>query len=427
VTSPVIIALAIILVIFTVVVIHESGHYFLAKLFGIRVDEFAVGFGPKLASRKRGETEYSLRVLPLGGYVRMAGMLGLPGESDAGPRNFYRATIPKRFATIAAGIIFNFIFAGLCFTVVNVASSGRPWAEIPGAPAAAAGIPNGSAITAVDGKPIRDDTLQNVSDDLHAATAASQGRPMNVTYRAPDGAVRTTVVKPELVILNPTKGSLPVGQLVITAINHQPVGTGDPAQILASASVTGYVPKSDGSIGQRFTDAQAPPVVDGFAGTVDKAGAAWLLGVQAGVPGQSLPAAFVSGFGQIPSFIHDTAVGIYQLITVPKLGGVNGPNGLSGPVGIAQATATASQNGFLSQNGLVFWIGFISMNLGLINVLPIPFLDGGKLFFLGIEAIRRKRLEPRNEAIISAVGLALVVMLLIYVTIGDVSRLTGAQ
>ena len=109
------------------------------------------------------------------------------------------------------------------------------------------------------------------------------------------------------------------------------------------------------------------------------------------------------------------------------MGGVNGPNGLSGPVGIAQATATASQNGFLSQNGLVFWIGFISMNLGLINVLPIPFLDGGKLFFLGIESIRRKRLEPRNEAIISAVGLALVVMLLIYVTIGDVSRLTGAQ
>src|SRR6202023_3529794 len=150
---------------------------------------------------------------------------------------------------------------------------------------------------------IRDYTLDNVSADLHAATAASRGRPMTVTYRIPDGALRTTVVTPELVILNPTKGSLPVGQLVITAINGQPVGTGDPAQLLANARLSGYVVKSDGSVGQRFTDAPAPTVVDGFAGTVDKAGTAWLLGVQAGVPGQSLPGGFVSGFRGDTSFI----------------------------------------------------------------------------------------------------------------------------
>ena len=124
----------------------------------------------------------------------------------------------------------------------------------------------------------------------------------------------------------------------------------------------------------------------------------------------------------IPQFVTGTATSIYDLITQPRLGGVNGPNGLSGPVGIAEATAAVTQNGWLSTHGIVWWIGFISMNLGLINVLPIPFLDGGKLLFLLIEAVRRKRLDPRVEAAASAVGLGLIVLLLIYVTIGDVGR-----
>ena len=94
---------AVLLVLFVIVIVHELGHYLFAKWSGIRVDEFAIGFGPRLIGRRIGETLYSIRLVPAGGFVRMAGMMGLEGEADAGERNFYRATIPRRSATILAG------------------------------------------------------------------------------------------------------------------------------------------------------------------------------------------------------------------------------------------------------------------------------------------------------------------------------------
>src|SRR3989442_2245999 len=114
---------AFILVIFCVVLVHEAGHFAVAKWTGIRVEESAVGFGPRLASRRRGETVYSLRAIPAGGFVRMAGMLGIAGESDAGERNFFRASIPRRPSTIPAGVVSNFIFARPCLTLAFLAAS----------------------------------------------------------------------------------------------------------------------------------------------------------------------------------------------------------------------------------------------------------------------------------------------------------------
>jgi regulator of sigma E protease len=422
----VLVGLAFVLVIFSVVLVHESGHFVVGKLSGIRVDEFAIGFGPKLLSRKRGETVYSLRVIPAGGFVRMAGMLGLAGEADAGERNFYRASIPKRFATVAAGVVFNFIFAALCFTVVNMAAS-APWGVVRGGPAAAAGIPDGAVITAINGMAIRD-TQSDVLQDLRTAAMASQGRAVPITYRSSDGATHVTSVHPELVVYDPVtkpgSSSVAVDRIVVTAIDGQAVGTGDPAAVLGSGRtvhVSGYKEKSDGSPGDPVTDVTVSGVRDGN-GSYSEAQAAWLIGVHAGYSGQAFPSALANGFVQIPSFIHDTVVAVYRLATDPSLGGITGPNGFSGPIGIAEQTATATSNGFLGPGGLVFWIGFISMNLGFINMLPIPFLDGGKLFFILIEAVRRKRLEPRHEAIASAVGLALVLIFVIYVSIGDVSR-----
>ncbi|MFZ2034256.1 MAG: site-2 protease family protein, partial [Candidatus Dormiibacterota bacterium] len=101
---------AFILVLVSVITVHEFGHFAVGKLSGIKVEEFSIGFGPKLYSRTVGETLYAIRAIPAGGFVRMAGMLGLTGESDAGDRNFYRASRPRRFATVAAGIVSNFIF-----------------------------------------------------------------------------------------------------------------------------------------------------------------------------------------------------------------------------------------------------------------------------------------------------------------------------
>ncbi|HEX6539064.1 MAG TPA: site-2 protease family protein [Candidatus Dormibacteraeota bacterium] len=412
---------AIALTFLVIVLVHEAGHFVVAKLSGIRVDEFAIGFGPKLVARRIGETLYSIRALPAGGYVRMPGMLGIEGEADAGERNFYRASKTKRFMTVAAGIVFNLVFAGICFTVVNLAPT--PSRVVDGGALAASGIPSGATIRSINGTAIRHDTPKNVTNDLHAATQADQGRAMQVAYTTSDGAQRSAVVRPQLVVILPTEvSSLQPGVYVVTSVNGHAPGTGDPAQVLGSGgsvTINGY---TQGTPSQKFNDITLSHVTTGY-GSPESIQATWLIGLEAGFDGQPLATAVVNGFRSVPDFIREQVVGVYQLITVPSLGGIAGPNGLSGPVGIAQQTVSQAQGGLFGQQGLIWWIGFVSMSLGLINVLPIPFLDGGKLFFILVEAVRRKRVDPRVEAAASAIGLALVVLLLVYVTIGNVSRL----
>jgi regulator of sigma E protease len=434
---------AIILVLLSVVLVHEGGHFVVAKLCGIRVDEFSVGFGPRLAARTVGETTYSLRALPAGGYVRMAGMLGLEGEADAGERNFYRATIPKRLATILAGIVANMVFAGVLFTVIFMWPNASHMQ--PGAAAQLAGLRDGDVIVSVDGLPIRHDTAADVAGDLHTATARAGGRPMTVVYSS-GGSTHTAVITPSLIVINgvqalpaasaspgatatpapgPTAGgtlsTLPVGvEFVVTAVNGQPVTAGDPAQVLGSGSarVSGFVINGDGTRGATYSNLSAVGAGDG-SGAPGAVQAAWRLGITPNYDGEPVVQAAADGFGQIPTFITTTFSDLGNLVTNPKSGGITGPQGLSGPVGIVRQTVTATHQGGRS---LAFWIAFISMNLGLVNVLPIPFLDGGKAVFILIEAVRRRRLDPRREAFIYAVGLAIVVVFVIYVTIGDVSR-----
>ncbi len=409
---------AFILLIFTVVIVHEGGHFVFAKLSGVQVDEFAIGFGPRLVAKRWGDTVYAIRALPLGGFVRMAGMLGLEGEADAGERNFYRATIPKRFITIAAGVIFNFVFAAACFAVVGMQST--PSHILSGSPAQHAGLHDGDTILAVNGVAIRRDSQAHVTADLHAATSTSLGRPLTVRVSSAGGVTRAVTITPELIVVNAdTSGTAPVGELIVTGIDGAPVGSGDPARLVDGAKLDGHLENADGSPGKAFSGVTFTHVGAGF-GSPAPTVAAWLLGIQSGQDGKPLLAAIGDGFTAIPTFIHDTVTGIYHLITTPSAGGLNGKNGLSGPVGIAQATVTATNGGGTSY---LQWIGFVSMNLGFVNLIPIPFLDGGKLLFLLIEAVRRRRLDPRHEALAYAIGLALVVVFAVYVTIGDVSKL----
>ena len=421
---------AFILVLVSVITIHEFGHFAVGKLSGIKVEEFSIGFGPKIYSRTVGETLYAVRAIPAGGFVRMAGMLGLTGESDAGERNFYRATRPRRFATVAAGIIANFLFGGLIFAIVDMQPT--PSSFSTHAASGAAGLKSGDTILAINSSTIRQDNLADVTTDLHNATTASQGRPMNVEYRATDGSIHNTVLAPRLTISNIVAnqstiagGKLPAGGLAVTSINGSPVGTGDPAQLLGGGSpvtISGYLQNGDGSPSSYFTNVTVSGIRDGYPAN-NAIHAAWIMGVVPGFDGLSPPAAIATGFSAIPGFVWSEVTGIYGLIVHPPQGGINGPQGFTGPVGIAQETATATNNGFLGPNGLVWWIGFISLNLGFVNMLPIPFLDGGKLLFIAIESVRRRRLEPKVEAIITAVGLAVIVVFAVYVTIGDVSRL----
>jgi membrane-associated protease RseP (regulator of RpoE activity) len=337
------------------------------------------------------------------------------------------------------------LFAGLVFTVLlTLPNASRVQ---PGAAAQLAGLHDGAVIVSVDGQAIRHDTAVDVADDLHAATAASKGGPMTVVYTS-GGSVHTVTMRSSLMIINgiqppavatpgagaasatPSSSSSPVRsvadlpiavEFVVTAINGQPVATGDPAAILGGggpATVSGFVINVDGTRGPTYSNLSASGITDG-SGKDGAVQAVWRLGVTPSFDGEAVLPALGDGFGQIPTFVTTTFSDLANLVTNPKSGGITGPQGLAGPVGIVRETVTATHQGGRS---LAYWIAFVSMNLGLVNVLPIPFLDGGKAFLILLEAVRRRRLDPRREALIYAIGLAAVVLFAIYVTIGDVSR-----
>jgi len=293
---------AFILVLVSVITVHEFGHFAVGKLSGIKVEEFSIGFGPKLYSRTVGETLYAIRAIPAGGFVRMAGMLGLTGESDAGDRNFYRASRPRRFATVSAGIISNFIFGALIFAIVGMQPT--PYNYASKAAAGLAGLTTGDTIVSINGSTIRQDTLTEVTTDLHNATTASQGRPMTVVYRASDGSERTTTFTPTLtisnILANPANvagGKLPVGGLAVTSIDGSPVGTGDPATLLGSGStvkISGYLENANGSPSRYFTNVAVSGITDGYPAN-NAIHTAWIMGVVPGYNGESPPAASWTG------------------------------------------------------------------------------------------------------------------------------------
>lgn len=340
-------AVVIVLIFSGIIILHESGHYLSAKLASIRVEQFSLGFGPMLFGRQRGETLYAVRAIPLGGFVKLAGMDG----SDVGPRGFNAHPLWQRFIVIVAGSALNLLLPVLIFfgtfTLVGTEDFKTP-IQVSSVdqtkPAGPAGIRSGDVILAVDGHRI---TQYN---DLHRWVNASNGKPVSVTVQR-SGETQTFTITP-----------------------------------VYDAESGGFV------IGVR------PAIVTYHYGPLQAAG----LSIQR--TGESIGGIFV---------------GIYQLATDKRLGGILGPKGIEGPVGIVKTTAQVAQGGGLN---LIPFIGFLSLSLGLVNILPFPALDGGRAAFLVLEAIRGRPVDPAREQMVHYVGLAILFGLIGLVTYNDVLR-----
>lgn len=320
-----------------IILIHELGHFAAAKAFGIRVHEFAIGFGPAFASTTRGETRYSLRLfLILGGFVRMAGMED--GEA-ADPRGFAAKPVWQRMVVIAAGPVMNFVLAALLFGILRYAvgfPSTVAAAVLPGSPAAQAGVLTGDRIVAVDGRPVTD------WNQLVSAVTNSGGRPLAVQVR---------------------RGGETIAFTIVPAF--------DPAQ------------------------------------------SRYLIGIRPGIsrPGPLQAIGEGSRITYLVTWEYLSALG--RLIR-----GVEKPD-LIGPVGIVHQIAEVSEQGLLD---LISLASQLSINIGLLNLLPIPALDGSRLAFLGVEAVRRRRLDPTRENLVHFVGFLLLLGLIAAVTISDLRR-----
>jgi regulator of sigma E protease len=336
--SVLVTAVLVALVFSIIVVVHEGGHFFVAKAVGIKVDQFSVGFGPKVLGLQRGETLYAVRALPLGGFVKLAGM---DGSMEAGPRSFNAHPLWQRILVVVAGPVFNLIFPLLLFFAIFVIPSPLQVVDVlPNSPASQAGLMSGDVIRSVDGHPVKQ------RDDLMHWVNAAGGSPVTIAIERHS--------QPREVVITPK------------------------------------------NVGGRY-----------------------LLGVA--VEGSLPPAqAAQASFRQTTGLIAITFQGIYSLATDPRQGGFFGPKGLVGPVGIVTATAEQAQRGTPQ---VLLFIGFLSLSLGLVNILPFPALDGGRLLFLLIEGIRGKPVDPAREQMVHYVGLAILFGFIGLVTYNDVTRL----
>lgn len=348
------------------ILVHEFGHFLTAKWAGIRVDEFALGFPPRLLSVKRGETTYSLNLLPIGGYVRMPGENGETtdenGNYDA--RTFAAKTPGKRAIVLLAGVTMNILLAVVCFTVAEMMGQVNLRAAagtvVKDSPAAVAQMQPHDRILSINGHP-----TTSFTDVIMQTNAALCPKP------------KTAKVPIQIVVVHAgstTPVTLTVNALVNPGPNQGHLGiTGDTTQTYNS----------------RVPFWQAP----------------------------------VKGVQDIGDVIGATANGIGQVVS----GCLPISQAVQGPVGIVDTTGKVADT--IPTNGwylMLYLVGALSVSLAIVNLLPIPALDGGRVLFIGIEVLRRgKRISPEREALVNLIGMAALLFLMLLVTINDVGNLFG--
>lgn len=346
-------ALAVVFVFGLMIMIHELGHYLVAKRFGIKVLEFSFGFGPKLLGHQGQETLYALRAIPLGGFVRLYGMdseTNDEGEVVIAPaddqRSFMNKKIWQRIAVIAAGPIMNFVLAIILFIGVFAymgipaqAGGNAVGSLIQGKAAEKAGILPGDRIVAVDGQ------ATPTWDDLTDAIHSKPNRTLQITIERGQEQKRFNIT------------------------------TEKDAQ-------TGY-----GMIGI------APDVVYQRVSILKAARFGWQRTID---------------------FTKFIMVSLVEMIT-GKI-----PAEVGGPVAIAKAIGEGAREGIANLLGLT---GVLSIQLGLLNLFPIPALDGSRIVFLAIEGLRGKPIKPERENFIHLIGFVLLLVAMLAITYHDVLQL----
>ncbi len=351
--------LAAIAVLGILIVVHEFGHFIVAKKTGVGVLKFSVGFGPKLFGRTVGGTEYVVSAIPLGGFVKMVGEDPESDEPVDEAISFSHQPLWKRCAIVLAGPVFNLIFAFVAISAIFFAY-GVPIPEEgakvgllqEGKPAEAAGFAKGDLITGIDGRPIA------AWDELSDAIRGSGGKPLSVEVERTGQKLNLTVT-PEKQEQKNLFGE-------VTGPSYYAIGIGHATD--------------------RRSVGPFEAIINGFEETI------WL--------------------------IEMTITGVYKMVRndIPA-------SEIGGPLLIVQTAGAQAQVGI---EALGRFTAFISINLGILNLLPIPILDGGHLLFFLIEAVMRRPLDLRQREMAQQVGLVILIGLMALAFYNDIGRLLGS-
>lgn len=334
--------LAPIFVFAVIVLIHEGGHFITAKLTGMRVDEFAVGFGPKLGGLKKGETLYSLRAIPLGGFNRIAGMDSSDKTDD--PRAFVNRPVWARLLVIAAGSISNVLLAFFIFVGAFLYAGYQTFPNLPvvgtvlaGTSAEKQGIEAGDKILSVAGIEVNTWTdIGKITKDLDTRIV-----PVKVSH---EGEEKTLTI-----MMTDGEGGRPIIG-ISPYLEHHQVGVGE---------------------------------------------------------------AFLMGGERCVFLLKMMLTGLADMITGHEAD-------VAGPIGVARMSAQVADTGFLS---LLLFIALLSLNLGFLNLLPIPLLDGGVLVLTLIEGVSGRELPEKALYYIQTVGVTILLGLFLFAMCNDINGL----
>lgn len=339
------------------ILVHELGHFIMARRAGIWVEEFGIGLPPRIIGKKMGETLYSLNLLPFGGFVRLHGENTKEGVTKP-KRAFINKNKITRSTVVIAGVVANFILAILAFSVVYSVSGIPREADIVkivqvanGSPAADAGISVDDIVKSVDGNEVK-----------------STGQFVNLIEER----------KGDTVLLSIDNG-LAIRELSINPRSDPPEGQG-PIGVTVTA-----------------TEIYFPP---------------WWQRPFIGI---------YYGFREALFWGSTVILGFVKIFRDLLSG--SAPKEIAGPVGIFAITSQAVQFGTLT---LINFLGILSVNLAILNIMPFPALDGGRLFFIGIETLFGRRIVPKVEAAIHTVGMVILILLLIAITAHDIQRISQA-
>lgn len=408
-------AIKIIILLGVLITIHELGHFMVAKLCKVKVNEFAIGFGPAIWKRQGKETKYTLRLIPLGGYNSMEG----EEEASDDDRSFSKASIPRRIAIVIAGAMVNIIFAIIIYFTI-IASSGTYISNqideiLDGYAAQTAGLQAGDKIIEGNGQAIKS------KKDLNEVVEKSQGEEIKTKIDR-NGEIIEYNIKPSE-IKSKVTGIYLDEKCKIVAVQkgssseRQGVQANDILVKVNGVSINGDRNIALQEISQKGVNTMTLVVQRGeeevtIELTPDYE-TSYILGINLRPAEDTFVNRCINGGMQTQEFLVSIVDNLKQLFT-----GNVGVDQMMGPVGISEVVAKT--NGIRE---FFEMMALISLSLGVTNLLPIPALDGGKILILLIEAIRRKPMKQETEVNIQLLGFAILIALSLYVTYHDILRI----
>ncbi len=432
-----------ILALFILVLIHELGHFLAAKLFKMRVDRFSIGFPPRLFGKKIGETDYCVSATPLGGYVKIAGMIDESMDTEfldkePEPWEFRSKPVWQRIIVICAGVVFNMILAAVIYTgVTNYYGETRIPMEnfgaiyvAPNSLASNVGFETGDRIVAINGhhvKYFRD--LMNparITREHLSYTVERDGK--DVVLNMPDNFLdrlnKEAFISPidalpskisKIMPGSPAeKAGLSAGEKVVS-IN------GKPTQYWLQ--LVGIIKSSDGPLSMVVAKPSGADTLVHVTPGSDKTIGISALDLQDYFGVQYIKLGLFASIGAGVTRTYNTTTGIIQGFIKLFSGSISIRQNLGGPVAIANITRQATEGAGIRG----FWeiTAMLSITLAIMNILPIPVLDGGHLMFLIYEGITRREPSAKVRMTLQQIGFIFIIGLLIFVTFNDILRTIG--